>query len=734
MKDRNFICREIEKEIPLIFELSPIGMVIGDQKGGLPKANKAFADFLGYTIEELLAMSFHDITHPDDLQESAEAYSRMLAGQSEHYQLEKRYLHRSGKVLWGLLDVSLVRDAQNKPSYTIGQIRDITDRKRIEKEQVLLNKRLKALWSIASMHDADIKMICDAILDEIVDMTGSKYGFYGFLDDAEDVMHIFSWSKTAMTECAIHDKLLIFPIAKSGVWGNAVRTRQPFLANDYSVELANKTGLPNGHVSLTRVLAIPIILSGRIVAVAAVANKKSNYDNDDILQLTSFLTSAHAVIDRRRIDRDLQHELKINQILSDLGRHLISPDLSIREVAQFVLRAAQSITGSAHGYVSELDRETRENVGHTLTAMYGEACRVRDDQQRIAFPVSGDGSYAKLWGHSLNTGEGFFSNQPETHPKSGGIPEGHVPISCFLSMPVKYADEIIGQIALANPTRDYTEKDLGDIQRLADLYALAVIRHRTESERIELASQAIKSAQMTTLGELSAGIAHEINNPINGVINYAQIVLNSSSKGSREYDYLQRIIHEGDRIAKIVRNLLSYARQSDSYETVNDFRQMIQTPLSLLHKKIEDEHIDVSLTVEDNLPPARCNVQQIEQVLINLIDNSCHALRKKGHKYQFLRRIDIEIKKCVSNEETMVRFSVRDNGPGIPKEVQEKAFNAFYTTKPAGEGTGLGLSIAKQVIESHCGRILIDSQPGEYTSVSFGLPALTSRTDTEFAN
>jgi len=602
---------------------------------------------------------------------------------------------------------------------------EIVKRKEYEKKIVSQQKRLSALWGVSSMLDASIKEICERVLEEIVEMTQSPYGFYGFMNSAEDTMEIFSWSKNTMAECAIHDKPLVFSIEKSGIWGNAVRTREPFMLNDYREECDNKKGFPEGHVALTRVLSVPVIMSEKIVAVAAVANKQTNYNDDDINQLKSFLSSVHAIIDHRRLEQDLGEELDVNTILAELGSQLTAPDLSLTEIAKYVLNAAQIMTGSEHGYVSEIDPKTKNNVSHTLTMMLGESCLVQEGQEKIAFPPNEDGSYGKLWGHSLNTGEAFFSNLADQHFKYEGLPEGHVPITQFLSIPVIYQDETIGQIALANPGQDYSEKDLHHVCRLADLYAMAVIRHRVETERIDFAAKVANSSQLTTLGEMSAGIAHEINNPIQGVINYGQLLFNRSEDGSSQKDIAQKIIHEGDRIANIVKNLLNFSRQREAFEVVNDIKSLVEVPLSLMTKKILAEGIEINLTTDEDLPPVHCNPQQIEQVLINLIDNAQFALHDLEKAGQREKRIDIRVvEKRRDDGDRIVAFSVQDNGSGISEEVRKKIFKPFYTTKATGAGTGLGLSIVKKIMASHQGDIDIESQPGEYTRFTFWLPII----------
>jgi GAF domain-containing protein len=136
------------------------------------------------------------------------------------------------------------------------------------------------------------------------------------------------------------------------------------------------------------------------------------------------------------------------------------------DIAASVLEKARLLTNSEHAYVSEMDETTGDNVGHTLTCISEDVCEVRDDR-RVAIPKRDDGLYSGLYGHSLNTLQAFFTNSPETHPSSQGVSPEHIPLKRFLSVPVVVGDNLLGQIALANSDRDYTDDDIAAIVRLA---------------------------------------------------------------------------------------------------------------------------------------------------------------------------------------------------------------------------------------------------------------------------
>ena len=137
-------------------------------------------------------------------------------------------------------------------------------------------------------------------------MTESKYGFFGFINEDESIMTIHSWSGAAMRECEMIDKPQHFTISEAGIWGEAVRNRSPYILNDYAADHPAKKGLPGGHVELNNLLVVPNLVSGQIVTVAAVANREAAYDEADIHQVSSFLTSVQSIVNRRLAEEQLR--------------------------------------------------------------------------------------------------------------------------------------------------------------------------------------------------------------------------------------------------------------------------------------------------------------------------------------------------------------------------------------------------------------------------------------------
>ena len=216
---------------------------------------------------------------------------------------------------------------------------------------------------------------------------------------------------------------------------------------------------------------------------------------------------------RHEMEVKAKWESDVNKSLSTLYKPLISPLSSLTEIAGTVLANAGSLTRSAHGYVGTIDPDTGDLVVHTLSDMMKDVCKVRGKEKKTVFSCGEDGLYPGLWGHSLNNREPFFTNKPEGHPVSKGIPEGHLPLHRFLAVPVMLDKELVGQIALADKDEDFTEDDLKAIVRVAEFYALAIqkIRARDALQKAHDDLEERVKERTAELLESNAGLKKEID-------------------------------------------------------------------------------------------------------------------------------------------------------------------------------------------------------------------------------
>ncbi len=249
--------------------------------------------------------------------------------------------------------------------------------------------------------------------------------------------------------------------------------------------------------------------------------------------------------------------------------------------------------------------------------------------------------------------------------------------------------------------------------------ALLVARDLTEEELMK--AEAIRSAQLASVGELAAGVAHEINNPINGIINYAQIILDDPADSDTP-DLLSRIIKEGKRVASIVSNLLDFSRRQEESPEEVSIHKIVTNCLELVSHQFKKDMIILDLQLPDNLPLAYCNAQQIQQVLLNLLSNARYALNKKYPGQDSNKKITFFGKTISINNTDYIRLTLTDQGTGIEHDLIDRLFDPFFSTKPKGEGTGLGLSISHGLIHDNNGYLKIASELGVSTSLIVELP------------
>jgi signal transduction histidine kinase len=221
---------------------------------------------------------------------------------------------------------------------------------------------------------------------------------------------------------------------------------------------------------------------------------------------------------------------------------------------------------------------------------------------------------------------------------------------------------------------------------------------------------------------LAAGVAHEINNPINGIINYAQILADDSQVSEENREILHSITEEGERIANIVSNLLTFARARQERKRPVSLGDVLMATLLLAEAQLRKDHIELRVEVDLLLPEVLAHTQQIQQVILNLVSNARYALNERypeSHENKVLR---VYSESAVEEGRSLVRLVFRDSGTGIPVDRLSKVMDPFYTTKPIGQGTGLGLSISHGILKDHGGALKIDSIEGSHTAVAIELP------------
>ncbi len=241
---------------------------------------------------------------------------------------------------------------------------------------------------------------------------------------------------------------------------------------------------------------------------------------------------------------------------------------------------------------------------------------------------------------------------------------------------------------------------------------------RDITKRKLLEQQMITAGRLAITGELAAGIAHELNNPLTGVIGYAQLLVARADLPVDVKEDLSKIQTEGQRAAKLVRDLLTFSRQAQPKKQLVDINELVQKTLELWSYALAQKGIEVETKLSPEMPRILIDYNQIQQVLLNIVINAEQALGQSNRH----GKIAVE----TGLRDGYVVIAISDNGIGIPEDISDKVFQPFFTTKGVGEGTGLGLSVCHGIVMAHDGRIYFHSKPGEGTTFFVELPAINS--------
>ncbi len=243
---------------------------------------------------------------------------------------------------------------------------------------------------------------------------------------------------------------------------------------------------------------------------------------------------------------------------------------------------------------------------------------------------------------------------------------------------------------------------------------------RDISEERRLREQLIHSERLSAVGELVAGVAHELNNPLQGVMGHLELMIGMEDRPETRGE-LEEIRADGERAAKIVRNLLAFARRSALDRSVADLNEIVRSTLSWRMGELHANRIRLEEHYASELPLIVVNREEIQQIVLNLILNAEHAVRSTG------RRQGGSLQISTSASATGVRVEIADDGPGVPRDVATRIFEPFFTTKGIGQGTGLGLSLSLGIAEAHGGSLkLVPADRGARFALTLPVAAMPS--------
>ncbi len=665
-----------------------IGIFQSSPKGHFIMVNPAFAYMLGYGSPEELLSSVTDIEK--QLYVNAEDHDKYIQQVLENgsYSFGVNIYRKDGSIAWIYNNVRVVRDNNGNIDYYEGVAQDITqsketiehlikvneklnkeiaESKSIEGKLKLSEARLEALLKLNQMTEESLKEITDFTLEEGIRLTGSSVGYIAFYDEDKKVLEMHSWSKGSMEQCAINDKPYIYPIEKTGLWGEAVRQRKPLMSNDYSAPNPFKKGYPKGHVNLLRHMHLPVFDGQRIVMLAGVGNKKEDYDESDVNQLNLLMSGMWRIIQRKRAEETLKKyrdhlEDMVDERTKLLQTALAKLQLKITERKQ----AVESLKTERQRLYSLLDG---------LPAII----YLRDSDYNISF------SNRYFW-RSFERPENkrCFEVIHNRQEPCEGCPSDRV-----LKTKIPETWERIYPNGRIFEVYTYPFQDINSSPLVLDLFIDITSRKQFEQEMSRL-------SKLNLIGEMAAGIAHEVRNPMTIVRGFLQL-LGKKKIYHQDKEYLNMMIQELDRANSIITEFLSLAKNRAVDFKAQNLNHIVHSLFPLIQADAMESDKYVTLELNE-IPNLLLDEKEIRQLILNLTRNGLEALLSGGH---------LTIKTYLDDSEVVL--SVQDRGRGIPEDVLDKIGAPFFTTKD--NGTGLGLATCYSIAIRHNAGINFDTGP-----------------------
>ena len=603
----------------------------------------------------------------------------------------------------------------------------------------------------------ELEPVFGAMLDNATRLCEATTGF--LVRPENDGFRIVASRQRADIEEMKHRTFRFGPLTSIG---RAVRTQQIVHVPDLSEDPAYLEREPLAvwaveQANARTVLAVPMLKREELVGVFGLEREEVKpFTDNQIALVQNFAAQAVIAIENTRLLSELRQSLgqqtATADVLKVISRSTFDLQTVLNTLTEFAARLCNAEIANIwrpEGGVYRLAASSRykeylENKGYLATLA------IEPNRRTIVGRTLLEGKTVHV--HDVQA-------DPDYNPSGIGVLGGYRTV---LGVPLLREGVPIGVIALTQSTvRPFTEDQIELVKTFADQAVIAIENVRlfeAEQQRTrELAKsledlraaqdRLVQTEKLASLGQLTAGIAHEIKNPLNFVNNFSGVSVElidelRTALGSAHLDNklreeineiadtlqgnLDKVVQHGKRADAIVKNMLLHSRHGSGERRPVDVNALVEESLNLAYHGARAEKQGFEITLERSFDPAAGQAdvfpQEITRALLNLISNGFYAATKRKAEANG-GNDEPTLTAATKNLGDRVEIRIRDNGTGIPPDVREKLFNPFFTTKPAGEGTGLGLSISHDIIvKQHGGSIEVDTEPGEFSEFRIVLP------------
>lgn len=296
-------------------------------------------------------------------------------------------------------------------------------------------------------------------------------------------------------------------------------------------------------------------------------------------------------------------------------------------------------------------------------------------------------------------------------------------ISSRISVSIKKLAKASEQLAHGNLDAKVEIRSHDELQELADAFNFmaAALKKRDEKVREFTTRRIMESERLAHIGQLAAGVAHEINNPLQGIVTYSHLLLERATTGNGTRESLEKIVKQANRCRDIIRGLLDFSRQRKPEKRLSNVNRVLDECVSLVDNQALFLNIRIAKHLAQDLPQVLMDPSQVQQVFMNMIINAAEAMNGVGQLTLTTRHVP---------PDSAVEVQFTDSGHGIKEEDLDRIFNPFFTTKEVGHGTGLGLAISYGIVKEHRGTITVESQEGQGATFTIRLPVTSGEQET----